>query len=102
MSTNHALKAEVRLFDKLFVDPNPSQSEAPLHTLINPSSLQVIHNVMIEPCLIEATLDDRFQFLRKGYFCLDTQSTPEYLIFNRIVSLKDSWAKVNTDKHAQL
>jgi glutaminyl-tRNA synthetase len=60
---------------------------------MNPDSLYVIHNALAEPSLADAGPAERFQFLRKGYFCLDKESTPDKLVFNRTVSLKDGWAK---------
>jgi glutaminyl-tRNA synthetase len=60
---------------------------------MNPDSLHVIHNAYIEPSLTTANLEDRFQFIRKGYFCLDKDSTTEKLVFNRTVTLKDAWSK---------
>jgi glutaminyl-tRNA synthetase len=61
---------------------------------LNPDSLKVLTDCMVEPSLKNAKVMDRFQFLRHGYFCVDKESTPEKLVFNRTVSLKDTWAKV--------
>ena len=88
-----AQTAEVRLYDRLFTVENPASEEGDFKDFINPDSLQIIQKAYIEPALSDATLADRFQFLRLGYFCLDKKATPEHLIFNRTTGLKDSWAK---------
>ncbi|NOT93539.1 glutamine--tRNA ligase/YqeY domain fusion protein [Ferruginibacter sp.] len=93
VSAAHAVTAEVRLYDRLFKAENPAAEEGDFKDNINPDSLQVINNAFIEPSLATATLDSRFQFLRKGYFCLDKDSTKEKLVFNRTVTLKDAWGK---------
>lgn len=93
VSVPHALTAEVRLYDRLFKVENPANEEGDFKSYINPDSLQVLPNVFIEPALGEATPEERYQFLRKGYFCLDKDSTADKLVFNRTVSLKDTWAK---------
>jgi len=92
LSASDAVKAEVRLYDRLFQVENPA-SEEDFKSTINPDSLQVIENALVEPALTDATLGDRFQFTRLGYFCVDTDSTPEKMVFNRTVTLKDAWAK---------
>ena len=89
----HALPAEVRLYDRLFTSENPLGEEGDFKDTINPNSLQVITNAVVEPSLKEATLQSRYQFIRKGYFCLDKDSTADKLVFNRTVTLKDAWAK---------
>jgi glutaminyl-tRNA synthetase len=93
VSAADALSAEVRLYDRLFKAENPAQEEGDFKENINPDSLQVIQNAYIEPSLANATLESRYQFLRKGYFCLDKDSTKEKLVFNRTVTLKDTWVK---------
>lgn len=93
LSALHAQTAEVRLYDRLFTVENPAGEEGDFKSFINPHSLEVIETAYIEPALTQATLNDRFQFLRLGYFCLDKESTSNKLIFNRTVGLKDSWAK---------
>ncbi len=93
VSVPHAKTAEVRLYDRLFRVENPSSEEGDFKEYINPDSLQVLPGVYIEPALAEAQPGDRFQFLRKGYFCADKDSTAEHLVFNRTVGLKDSWGK---------
>lgn len=95
VSAAHAITAEVRLYDRLFNVENPA-AEEDFKASINPESLQIIHKAYLEPSLAEAQQSDRFQFIRKGYFSLDTKlSKPEHLIFNRTVTLKDNWAKVS-------
>jgi glutaminyl-tRNA synthetase len=93
VSVPHAKTAEVRLYDRLFKVENPAMEEGDFKDYINADSMQVIPNAYIEPALMEAKPGDRFQFMRKGYFCVDTDSRPEKLIFNRTVQLKDPWAK---------
>lgn len=93
VSVAHAVSAEVRLYDRLFKVEDPSSEEGDFKDYINPDSLQVVANVYAEPALLQANTTDRYQFLRKGYFCLDKDSTPEKLVFNRTVTLKDTWAK---------
>ncbi|MFN5761147.1 MAG: glutamine--tRNA ligase/YqeY domain fusion protein [Sphingobacteriales bacterium] len=94
VSAVHAVTAEVRLYDRLFNVENPA-AEVDFKASINPESLQIIEKAYLEPALSKAQPDERFQFIRKGYFSLDSKlSTPEHLIFNRTVTLKDNWAKV--------
>ena len=92
LSASTAQTAEVRLYDRLFQVEDPA-SEEDFKSTINPNSLQVIENALIEPALSEANLGDRFQFTRLGYFCADPDSTAEKMVFNRTVTLKDAWAK---------
>ncbi len=92
VSIAQAITAEVRLYDRLFQVEDPSSEEGDFKSYINPNSLSVITNVLCEPALKNAKFDDRFQFLRKGYFCLDKDSHGR-LVFNRTVGLKDAWAK---------
>ena len=89
----HGVTAEVRLYEPLFSVENPDAEEADYRDLINPNSLTVISNAVVEPWLTEEHPDDtRYQFMRKGYFCEDRHySTPEKRIFNRIVTLRDSF-----------
>ncbi|MCW3093700.1 MAG: glutamine--tRNA ligase/YqeY domain fusion protein [Ferruginibacter sp.] len=93
VSVSHALQAEIRLYDRLFKVENPSQEEGDFKDYINPDSLQVIENAFVEPSLKNAALSTPYQFIRKGYFCLDKETTPGKLVFNRTVSLKDAWSK---------
>lgn len=92
VSAAQAISAEVRLYDRLFKVENPSSEEGDFKDYINPDSLQIIY-AFIEPSLQNATTENRYQFLRKGYFCLDKDSSAEKLVFNRTVTLKDAWAK---------
>jgi glutaminyl-tRNA synthetase len=93
VSAAHAVSAEVRLYDRLFKAENPAAEDGDFKENINPGSLQVVTNAFIEPSLVSATLQQRYQFLRKGYFCLDKDSTAEKMVFNRTVTLKDAWGK---------
>lgn len=94
VSVAHAKTAEVRMYDRLFKVENPAAEEGDFKDYINPHSLEIIPNAYIEPSLINATLDERFQFIRKGYFCLDKDTTKDKIVFNRTVTLKDTWSKV--------
>ncbi len=93
VSAAHAATAEVRLYDRLFTVENPLGEEGDFKDMINLNSLQIITNAVIEPSLKDATAESRYQFIRKGYFCLDKDSTADKLVFNRTVTLKDAWAK---------
>ncbi len=93
VSANDAATAEVRLYDRLFTIEDLSKADEGFQSFINPNSLQLIGKIYIESSLKEATHSDRYQFIRKGYFCLDKDSTPQHLIFNRTVTLKDTWVK---------
>lgn len=93
VSAAHAAAAEVRLYDRLFKAENPAAEEGDFKEYMNPHSLEVVPTAYIEPGLLKATAEQRYQFLRKGYFCLDKDSTPEKLVFNRTVTLKDAWGK---------
>ena len=93
VSAAHAATAEVRLYDRLFKVENPNSEEGDFKDYINPDSLQVISKAYIEPGLKNAALNNRYQFIRKGYFCIDKESAPGHLVFNRTVTLKDAWAK---------
>lgn len=94
VSARHCKDAEVRLYDRLFKVENPSAEEGDFRDLLNPESLQVVDNVKIEPYLAETGKSgDHYQFQRTGYFTVDPDSTSEKLVFNRTISLKDSWAK---------
>ena len=87
-----ALEVEVREYDRLFRVEDPADEEGDFKSYLNPDSLRIVSGYA-EPSLIKATTDDRFQFLRKGYYCLDKDSGPSKMIFNRTVTLKDAWAK---------
>jgi len=96
VSASKAVDAEVRLYDRLFSDPDPDnpKHEKDFREFLNPDSLKKLPGCKLEPSLAEAAIGDRMQFERTGYFNVDIESTPENLVFNRIVSLKDSWAKM--------
>ncbi|MBU0485311.1 MAG: glutamine--tRNA ligase/YqeY domain fusion protein [Proteobacteria bacterium] len=97
VSARHAVKAQIRLYDRLFEVENPeADKEKDFKEFINPHSLEVLDNCQLEPALTAAQPGDSFQFERQGYFCVETKdSTPEALIFNRTVTLRDSWAREN-------
>ncbi len=92
VSAKHAVNVELRLYDRLFKVENPSNEEGDFKDYINPHSLDVI-NAFAEPGLLNASADERYQFLRKGYFYLDKDSSNGKLIFNRTATLRDDWAK---------
>jgi glutaminyl-tRNA synthetase len=93
VSVSHAITAEIRLYDRLFVAEHVDAEEGDFKEYINPDSLKVWATAYAEPSLKQANLTDHYQFLRKGYFCLDKDSTDQKLVFNRAVTLKDTWAK---------
>ncbi len=93
VSARHCITAEVRLYEHLFIKENPDEDEGFLENL-NPNSMVVLNSCKVEPSLKEAKIGDKFQFLRKGYFCVDKDTTEGHLVFNRIVTLKDTWAKL--------
>jgi len=93
VSARHAIKAEARLYDHLFLIPDPEASED-FKRFINPRSLIVLDSCLVEPSLRDARPGERYQFERLGYFCVDRDSTPERPVFNRIVTLRDTWAKI--------
>ncbi len=97
VSADHAVAATVRLYDRLFNVENPSdESKVGSFTEnLNPDSVEVLENCKLEANLKDAKPGDSFQFMRLGYFCVDTESTDDKLVFNRTVALKDSWAKAN-------
>jgi len=95
LSANHCLPAEVRLYDRLFSVENPAADEHDFHELLNPQSLTVLTNCYVEQYLKEKQPGDFLQFQRIGYFTPDLDSTPDHLVFNRTVGLKDTWAKMN-------
>src|SRR3989339_171083 len=96
VSVAHAKKAQVNLYDRFFVDENPAEAKDTISLLdsINPGSLEVLDNCYVEPFLAEAKVFSNFQFERLGYFCVDPKSNEEKLVFNRTVTLRDSWAKI--------
>jgi len=96
VSAAHAISAEIRLYDKLFTKADPYDLEEGQDVLsnLNPSSIEILTGAKLEPSLASAKLEDRFQFERVGYFCLDPDSSETKKIFNRTLALKDSWAKI--------
>ena len=95
VSVKHAKTAEVRTYDRLFTVESPDSEEGDFKDYLNDNSVEVISAAYIEPFLAHADKDSRYQFIRKGYYCLDKDSSAEQLIFNRTVGLKDAWAKAN-------
>jgi glutaminyl-tRNA synthetase len=93
VEVTNAITAEVRLYDRLFKVEDPSSEEGDFKDYINPDSLQTVTTAYAEPALKNARLNDRYQFLRKGYFTLDNKETYARLVFNRTVTLKDAWAR---------
>ena len=93
VETTNAITAEVRLYDRLFKVEDPSSEQGDFKDYINPDSLQTVSTVYAEPALKNARINERYQFLRKGYFTLDNKDTYSRLVFNRTVTLKDAWAK---------
>ncbi|MFY9174756.1 MAG: glutamine--tRNA ligase/YqeY domain fusion protein [Peptococcia bacterium] len=99
VSAAHAVPAEVRLYDHLFLDDQieaeeEDSTDKDFMTGINPNSLEVLTSCMVEPSLAEGSPGSRYQFMREGYFIIDPDSKPDKIVFNRIVSLRDSWAKI--------
>ncbi|MEI6263728.1 MAG: glutamine--tRNA ligase/YqeY domain fusion protein [Sphingobacteriia bacterium] len=93
VSAKHAIQAEVRLYDRLFKVEDVANAEGDFKDHINPDSLQIISNAYAEPALAKDSINNQFQFLRKGYFAIDKDTIPSKLVFNRTVTLKDAWAK---------
>ena len=96
VSAEHAIDAEVRVYDTLFTKENPNDvAEGREFTdNLNPQSVQILTGCKLEPSLANAASGSRYQFERLGYFCVDLDSTPQHLVFNRTVTLKDTWAKI--------
>jgi glutaminyl-tRNA synthetase len=99
VSAPHAVEIEVRLYDRLFTVPDPSGEDWLAH--LNPSSLEVLRHCKAEPRMATAKPQDRFQFERLGYFCVDEDSTDSNVVVNRTVTLRDTWAKINREQHDQ-
>jgi glutaminyl-tRNA synthetase len=93
VDAKHAIPAEVRLYDRLFTVEDVASDDRDFKELLNPDSLKVVENAWLEPSLADAALGQHYQFLRLGYFTVDTDSTPEKLVINRTVTLRDAWAK---------
>ena len=99
VSIQHALEAEVRLYDRLFTDEAPdAHKDKDFKEFINPDSLKVIEKAYVEPSLVTAAEGESFQFQRLGYFNVDRDSSNDKLVFNRTVALRDSWAKMEHKK----
>jgi len=96
VSAAHAIDAEVRIYENLFIKEDPNQTEAgqDFTSNLNPNSLEVLTNAKLEPSLADAAIESRHQFERLGYFCVDPDSKPGRPVFNRTVALKDTWAKI--------
>ena len=96
VSADHALPAEVRLYNHLFLTPNPDDvpDGSDFKANLNPNSLEILTSCKVEPSLANAKPGSRYQFLRLGYFCVDSDSSDEKLVFNRTVTLQDEWAKI--------
>jgi glutaminyl-tRNA synthetase len=96
VSAAHAIEAEIRIYDKLFSKPDPFDfpEGGDLFDNLNPNSLEIVTGAKLEPSLTEAKIGDRYQFERVGYFCVDRDSGPEKVVFNRTLPLKDTWAKI--------
>jgi glutaminyl-tRNA synthetase len=100
VSAPHALEAEVRMYDHLFIKENPDDTEdgSDFKANLNPNSLELLTSCRVEPSLADAAPGNRYQFLRQGYFCVDPDSSEQTLVFNRTASLRDTWAKIEKAK----
>jgi glutaminyl-tRNA synthetase len=94
VSARHAKPAEIRLYDRLFTSEDPGGDGSDPLANLNPNALEVLSESMVEPMLASARPGDRFQFERQGYFCADLDTRDGALVFNRTVTLKDSWARI--------
>jgi glutaminyl-tRNA synthetase len=95
VSAAHAVNAEVRLYDRLFVKENPLEGKGDFREHINPDSLETLTKCRVEPSLATAEKGSSYQFERVGYFCVDSvDSSPGHLVFNRTIGLRDTWAKI--------
>ena len=100
ISAEHALEVEARLCDRLFRNANPASDGADFKASLNPDSMETLTTSRVEPSLAGAAPETRYQFERQGYFCVDSaDSSEEKLVFNRIVTLRDSWAKIEKEQH---
>ncbi len=100
VSAAHAMPAEVRLYDHLFSRPDPGADGRDLFDDLNPDSASALRGCLVEPALAEAAIGETVQFERLGYFCPDPDTNPERLVFNRTLTLKDTWAKVQARGHS--
>lgn len=98
VSAVHSLPAEVRLYDRLFTVPNPLREGTDFIEFLNPKSVEILMNCRMEPSLKETVPGDKFQFERLGYFCTDPDSSADTIVFNRTVTLRDTWAKIAEKK----
>jgi len=99
VSADHAIQAEIRLYDRLFQVPDPAEIAENIVKHLNPTSLETLTSCYVEASLKDASPGNRYQFERVGYFCVDTKdSSPGKPVFNRIVPLRDSWAKLSQGK----
>ena len=98
VSIEDAIDAEIRLYDRLFTDPDPDGKKDGTTFLdyLNPNSLEIVSNAKLEPSLKDSKIGEKFQFERLGYFCVDKDSKEEKPVFNRTVTLRDTWAKVQS------
>jgi glutaminyl-tRNA synthetase len=94
VSARHAVQSEVRLYEQLFTVENPDVGDD-LDSIVNPHSVEELEGCRVEPSLAEAQPGDKFQFERVGYFCMDPDSAPGKPVFNRTLTLRDSWAKID-------
>ena len=96
VSAKHAIPAEIRLYDRLFSKENPNRVDVDqdYKDYLNPNSVELLTDCLVEPSLAGGQPGDSYQFLRRGYFCIDQDSNDQQLVFNRSVSLRDTWAKV--------
>jgi glutaminyl-tRNA synthetase len=92
VAADHSLPAEIRLYDHLFNKEDPNEGE--LEENLNPNSLEILTDARVELNMKDVQPGDRFQFERQGYYCVDVDSSPEKLVFNRTVPLRDTWAKM--------
>ena len=101
VSAEHAVDAEIRLYDKLFLNEKPDDVEEGKDFLsnINPDSLEVLISCKVEPYLKDADVNARFQFLRQGYYCVDPDTKEDKLVFNRTASLRDTWGKIQKSQN---
>jgi glutaminyl-tRNA synthetase len=96
VSAAHCINAEIRLYDRLFSQANPlADRERHFTEALNPDSLEILRNCRVEMSLVKPLPDTRYQFERTGYFYLDSDNAPNNLIFNRIVTLRDTWARIS-------
>jgi glutaminyl-tRNA synthetase len=101
VSANEGIEAEVRLYDRLFTEPSPGAAGKDFLDCINPRSLLTLTRAILEPSLADAEPGQQFQFEREGYFVKDGMaSTPQRPVFNRVVTLRDSWSKTEVKKGA--